>query len=238
MSTTPEVKQISQVPVQTAADIDSTHDYLLSLDADDELKIKRILHSEVKAKILENYVIGGSGLNALLTNSAEQTMTNKTLDGCVLKDCLFQETPPGGGDPGDETTVSELIAEKVSEEVAEKVAEEVAGIEREVSRNSGIVYEAAYGTEDGLTASDILLNAALSSEEYCIPLRNISMMAIMDIDNKTLTHITDDISTVNQIINPGTPIEVICLHTIGTNQSGLTGILIIRYIPELIFVES
>lgn len=238
MSTTPEVKQISQVPVHTAADIDSTHDYLLGLDADDELKIKRILHSEVKAKILENHVIGGSGLLAILTNGAEQIMTQKTLDRCTLKDCLFQETPPGGGDPGDETTVSELIAEKVAEEVAEKVAEEIAGIEGEVSRNHGIVYEAAYDTSDGLTAAEILQDAALLPGEYCIPLRNISMMAIMDKENKTLTHITAGISTINQMINPGTPIEVLCLHEVDADQSGITGTLIIRYIPELIFVGS
>lgn len=229
MSTTPEVKQISQVPVHTAADIDSTHDYLLSLDADDELKIKRILHSEVKAKILENYVIGGNGLLAILTNGAEQTMTNKTLDRCVLKDCTFAETPPGGGDPGDAATVSELIAEKV--------AEEIAGIEGEVSRNSGIVYEADYDAENGLTLETILSDAALTSE-YCIPLRNISMMAVMGTSNETLTHITDRIATVMQTINPGTPIHVLCLHAIGKNQSGIKGTLIIRYIPELIFVGS
>lgn len=230
MSTTPEVKQISQVPVHTAADIDSTHDYLLSLDADDELKIKRILHSEVKAKILENYVIGGSGLNALLTDGAQQTMTNKTLDGCVLRDCTFAETPPEGGDPGDAATVSVLIAEKV--------AEEIAGIEGEVYRNSSIVYEAAYETADGLTAADILQNAALLPGEYCIPLRNISMMAIMDTSSKTLTHITTDISTAMQKINPGEPINVLCLDAIEPNLSGITGTLIIRYIPELIFVGS
>lgn len=229
MSTIPEVKQISQVPVHTAADIDSTHDYLLGLDADDELKIKRILHSEVKAKILENHVIGGGGQNAILTSNAEQIITEKTLDGCVLRDCTFAETPPGGGDTGDAATVSELIAEKV--------AEEVAGIEGEVSRNSGIVYEAAYDAADGIGIDDILADAALTLE-YCIPIRNISMMAIMDRENKTLTHITTEISTAMQTINPGTPIEVLCLHAIGSDQSGITGTLIIRYIPELIFVGS
>ena len=229
MSTTPEVKQISQVPVQAAADIDATHDYLLSLDADDELKIKRILHSEVKAKILENHVIGGGGLLAILTNGAEQTMIRKTLEKCTLKDCLFQETPPGGGDPGDAATVSELIAEKV--------AEEVAGIEGEIYRKSSIVYEAEYDAGAGLTLEHIFIDAGLSSE-YCIPIRNISMMAIMDKSNNTLIHITNGIDIVNQIINPGTPIEVLCLHAIGPNQSGIRGTLIIRYIPELIFVGS
>lgn len=229
MSTTPEVKQISQVPVHTAADIDSTHDYLLGLDADDELKIKRILHSEVKAKILENYTIGGGGQKAILTNGAEQTMTSKTLERCTLKDCLFQETPPGGGDTGDATTVSELIAEKV--------AEEVAGIEVEVSRDHSIVYESAYGAEVELSVDDILQNAALLSNDYCIPLRNISMMAIMDTENNTLTSVTR-ISTVEQTINPGTPINVLCLSKIEAAQPGIAETLIIRYIPELIFVVS
>lgn len=230
-------KQLSQADLQTGSDIVVLQDHALTLDASDGGKVKRILHSQLKATYLEDYTIGGGGQKAILTNDAEQTMTNKTLDGCVLKDCLFAETPPGGGDPGHETTVSELIAEKVSEEVAEKVAEEVAGIEREVSRNSGIVYEADYNTEYGLTASDILLNAAFSPEEYCIPLRNISMMAIMNIENKTLTHIRG-ISAEDQLINPGTPINALCLSKIDPEQSGLTGILIIRYIPELIFVES
>ena len=229
MSTTPEVKQISQVPVQAAADIDATHDYLLGLDADDELKIKRILHSEVKAKILENYTIGGGGQKAILTNDAGQTVTNKTLERCVLKDCTFAETPPGGGDPGGGATVSELIAEKVSEEVA--------GIEGEVSRNSGIVFEANYNAQEGLTIDDILLDAGKLSKDYCIPLRNISMMAIMDPENNSLTSVTG-ISTVMLTINPGTPINVLCLKKIEPNPSGITGILIIRYIPELIFAGS
>ena len=211
-------KQLSQADLQTGSDIVVLQDHALTLDASDGGKVKRILHSQLKATYLEGYTIGGGGQKAILTDDAEQTVTNKTLDGCVFKDCTVAD---GDGTP----PLIEFIEGKVTESVDEAMGDVSSG---RTGFGTLFMAEGDLGVPV-IPAAEILADAGLTG--YCIPVQNILALYVADAEGGRIEFGVTAIEYETAYIMDagGNKIEVPIISAIGSPSEGKT--LYLRYIP-------
>lgn len=209
-------KQLSQADLQTGSDIVLLQDHALTLDASDSGKVKRILHSQLKATYLEGYTIGGGGQKAIVTGDAEQTVTNKILSECGLKDCTVvdgESNPP----------LIEFINGRITQSVDEARGDISSG-----RAGIGTLFSAAYDVDvSSITAEDILEDAGLTG--YCIPVQNILALYLASNESIDFGITATEYDETEILDAAGSKIAVPIIASIEAPGAGYT--LYLRYIP-------